>query len=864
MGGMAGIFEATGPKGRPVAIKLMRLDVDHQEVIRDRFNLEVEIAERVQHDHLIKTFDRGLSANNEPFLVMELLDGQTVEEFWKENDRKLPFITALRIVRDILKPLGACHREGIVHRDIKPSNLYLAGGKAILFDFGVAKVRWAKDSVAVRGAILGTPAYMAPEQAMGVKDLDPRTDIFAVGATLFSLISGDRVNDGETADESFIIAATTPARSLAAVAPDVPVDVIQLTNKALAWERRDRFDTADEMGAAIDALLAREAQLVREQKERSRHSDFLVQSSLGESLEDVELDPIAVLLISFFQHLERLFRSVRAYGWGHSHTVRSHSMLFEHLGRVFQEAREEGHHELTLRVTPNCIESLRVPIWEPQPPFDDIPYNLFSSGFRTIRFLPEVSEGEILELLKLLLLDPTEDMEAEDDLATLLTERNLENVVVELVSPLENIALLEGYDTFEATLQAIQQEADQTIEELDTGDHRGVLNERSLRAEAEGMSVSVTRDLDLSSHERVRLLIQGQLREGEEPEFSDPEWWTRLPWILGRALSDADTAGDPELVLTPMFELVGRWIDLGRFEALALLYRDLSGAAEPKQRTTLAVRVFGSERLQLLIEGLGRVESFEVAETTAAVRQLLEDLIDRGLPAVLDSLPTVSSPKLLAVLLDYLHRYYAQSEPRVHSLLRTESPGLVLALLDLVTRQSRERAISALRHATRYPDRPVWVSALGRRVDLGDDKVEDDIAHRLESDEEDDRTELLALIADRSVKAIEAYVTTRIDDNSFHSLSEHERSCLFNALHSINPAAAEELAIGLAKGQRIITNANRERTRGIAIQFLGGVGQSEACVTALERASRSRWGASKNVRKLAADALEMVASRRED
>ena len=864
VGGMAGIFEATGPKGEQVAIKLMRLDLDHQEVVRDRFMLEAEILQRVRDDRLLRIFDQGLSTKNEPFLVMELLDGQTAEEYWQENDRKLSFAVVLRVARDVLSALSTCHRMGIVHRDIKPSNIFLADGRAILFDFGVSKVAWAKDSIAVRGTILGTPAYMAPEQAMGVKDLDPRTDIFAVGATAFALISGERLNDGETDDESFIIAATTPARSLATVAPQIPLDVISLVNKALAWERRDRFESAEDMIAAIDVLLAQERELRREQEERSRRTDLLAQSALDVGIDEANLDPVVELLMGFFQHLERLFRSVRTYGWGHSHTVRSHGMLYEHLKKVFHDAAQERHDELALWVTPNSFETQGVPVWEPKPPFDDVPYNLFAGGFRTVRFLPEISEGELLELLKLFLLDPMSDIEAEDDLATLFVEKNLENVHAELVSSLENIALLEGYETFEATIQAIQQEADAAIQQLETGEDNDVLSERSLHDEAEGMAVSVAQDFDLAAHERVRSMLRGLMPSDDQIDFSDPTWWTRLPWILGRALADTATVGDEALVMGPLCDLVTRWIELGRFEALTALYKDLSRATGSAQRAELAARVFGEKQLLLLLDGLGSVEGVERSGTLEGLRQLLEDLADVAVSIVVNSLPNVRSEQVFTILLEHLNQHYGSCEPRIHHLVRTGEPSFVCRLLELVTQQNDEQAISALRHATRNPDRQVWLRALAQRIDLEDEKAPTDLIRLLESADENDRSEILALVESRTVQSMEGYLIERARSNEFHALSENERFSVLGALGGINATLAEETAISLLKGQRFISNRNRDSSRIVAIQFLGSVGQTDGSVAALEKTARSRWGTSKEIRQLAAAALDAVESRREE
>src|SRR5262249_27733735 len=191
------------------------------------------------------------------FLVMELLDGETVQQLWKRNKRKLTVAEALPIAARVLETLAHFHAQTIVHRDLKPANVFITKeGLVKLLDFGVARMREAGGDKTRAGTALGTPSFMAPEQAMGLTDnVDGRADIFSVGATIYALLSGQRLHQGRTDNEAFILAATQPAPSLARVAPDMPVEVIALVDKALAWDPRNRFQSAESMCEEIQRIV---------------------------------------------------------------------------------------------------------------------------------------------------------------------------------------------------------------------------------------------------------------------------------------------------------------------------------------------------------------------------------------------------------------------------------------------------------------------------------------------------------------------------------------------------------------------------------------------------------------------------------
>ncbi len=260
-GGMAGVYSARHRNGRRAALKIMHRTHSGDPDLVERFLREGWLANQIDHPARVECFDDDATEAGEPFLVLELLEGETLDALWKRNDRRLTVPAALSVAEKLLDFLTACHAAGIVHRDLKPANVFLTrGGLVKILDFGVAHHRAPRADETRTGVALGTPSFMAPEQARGRHDLlDGRADIFAVGAILFALLSGHRLHEGKNGDEALIAAATERAPSVGAMIAELPRDVVDVVDRALQWEPEKRWADAEEMRRAIVALEAREA-----------------------------------------------------------------------------------------------------------------------------------------------------------------------------------------------------------------------------------------------------------------------------------------------------------------------------------------------------------------------------------------------------------------------------------------------------------------------------------------------------------------------------------------------------------------------------------------------------------------------------
>ncbi|MBS2018792.1 MAG: serine/threonine protein kinase [Deltaproteobacteria bacterium] len=256
VGGMAAVYAAKERGGARVALKVLHSDVSSNAEVRKRFLRESYVANSVEHPGVVRVHDHVLGEDDTVYLVMDLLDGKTLEAFREEQGGKLPAAWATRIVLDVLDVLGAAHSKRIVHRDIKPDNVFLTvEGTTKLMDFGVARMMDAVRLTA-SAALMGTPAFMSPEQASSRnKEISPASDVWSVAAVLFLLLTGEEVHPSRSGPEQIIFAATQTARKIATVMPELPEPLCSVVDVGLEFEPQNRFQSATAMARALEHVM---------------------------------------------------------------------------------------------------------------------------------------------------------------------------------------------------------------------------------------------------------------------------------------------------------------------------------------------------------------------------------------------------------------------------------------------------------------------------------------------------------------------------------------------------------------------------------------------------------------------------------
>ena len=253
VGGTAAVYAATHRNGKRVALKVLHPELSASPEMRQRFVDEGYVANCVEHPGAVSVIDDDVTEDGHVFLIIDLLEGETLDQMVGEGGWLLP-ARVLTIADDVLDILAAAHDKGIVHRDVKPDNIFVTrDGKVRLLDFGIARMKsLARTHTTETGGALGTPAFMPPEQARGQwEQLDGRTDLWALGATMFFLVTGRDVHEANTVNEELLAAMTKPAPSLGDLAPHLPQPLIELVDRALAFEQSDRWPSAREMQEAV-------------------------------------------------------------------------------------------------------------------------------------------------------------------------------------------------------------------------------------------------------------------------------------------------------------------------------------------------------------------------------------------------------------------------------------------------------------------------------------------------------------------------------------------------------------------------------------------------------------------------------------
>ena len=259
-GGMGAVFEVehTFTKHRR-ALKMLHGEYARMPDVVTRFLREASAAGRIGNRHVVETFDAGKLDSGEPYIVMELLSGESLANLL-ERRRRLPVAEAVDVLLQACEGVQAAHAAGIVHRDLKPENLFFLqepSGFVKIVDFGISK--FAADhtgvgSLTLEGSALGTPFYMPPEQVRGDKDVDQQADVYALGVVLYECVTGRKPFIADTLPHLSVLIHEGKYPPASEIVPGLPPALESVIGRALAVEKRDRFQSVRELSARLKEL----------------------------------------------------------------------------------------------------------------------------------------------------------------------------------------------------------------------------------------------------------------------------------------------------------------------------------------------------------------------------------------------------------------------------------------------------------------------------------------------------------------------------------------------------------------------------------------------------------------------------------
>ena len=262
-GGMGSVWLAEHVAlGRQAALKVLHLEFSSRPDIVTRFFNEARIATAIPDPGVVQIFDFGQDGDGRAYIVMELLDGEPLDRRL-QREGALCLKDGLRLLRQVASTLGAAHARGIVHRDLKPENIYIVrdpevpgGERAKVLDFGIAKLAGDPGNARTQSlALMGTPSFMSPEQCRGAGQVDPRSDVYALGCVLFTLVVGRPPFQADGAGDIIAMHLREPAPAPSQLRAGIPPEIDRLLLRCLAKDPAQRFPTAADLAIAIGRLL---------------------------------------------------------------------------------------------------------------------------------------------------------------------------------------------------------------------------------------------------------------------------------------------------------------------------------------------------------------------------------------------------------------------------------------------------------------------------------------------------------------------------------------------------------------------------------------------------------------------------------
>ncbi len=257
-GGMAEVYEANDPLlNRQVAIKVIYAHLASQEGFDQRFRREAQLVASLRHPHIVQLYDFGIE-NEQPFMVMEFLNGGTLQDRlaqWRSRGAVMPLAETARLLTKLASALDYAHERDAIHRDIKSSNImFTAEGEPVLTDFGIAKMLSDAAQLSATGSVMGSPAYMAPEQAAG-QPVDARSDLYALGIVLYEMVCGRVPFQADSPTAVMMQHITQPPPPPRQFNPQLPAAAEAVIQKALAKDPAARFSRVSEMATAFQTAV---------------------------------------------------------------------------------------------------------------------------------------------------------------------------------------------------------------------------------------------------------------------------------------------------------------------------------------------------------------------------------------------------------------------------------------------------------------------------------------------------------------------------------------------------------------------------------------------------------------------------------
>ena len=808
-GGMARVYEAVGLQGEQAALKVMHAELASQPGALQRFLREGILARRVQHAGMVRLLGEGTTDRGQPYLALELLDGCTIDTWWRSAEQP-SLQRLLKLLVEVLDLLALCHARGIVHRDLKPGNIYVVrSGGAKVLDFGVARAEGLSEDFLRPGMAMGTPSFMAPEQAMGAwEHVDAHADVFSIGATVYSLLSGQRLHMGKTEAESFTLAATRRAPSLGLVAPSLPSELIAFVDRALAWDKRARFDDA---GAMRDTLKQLSLRLDPDD------APFVLPPSnaCSEVVVQVLDSPAAGACTEAFHLVHEAFVARLDH-------QPAESLIDAATRRLLEATETEGG--LTLAVLPWCLRLRDETVWAPSGRLASALDAMFSEGIRLVELRPDCGSA-IRSLLVTLLDRAVPHGRPAGDFVTALW-------------------LLDGVRV--GVAEGLLSSTAYTAESAVNG-QRAVLR---LLAAAGGVSERPP----LATFEcSERIWLDDTLRESLETsrdEALDGAFSSDLAVALREIHATSSSGSDSAAAL----RLVAA--DLLRDGRADLLLHTALGLCNAHEPSTL-LALLPPEIMRELLLAIDREQGEPKTEGAVdALSSVLAEIGEAGVPNVLQGLADLESASVSRGVTDFIERHLPKHAEQVADALLSVSGEVGYRLVRALANGAADAAREPLEQLAAYESSPLRIVAYASL--RGTEGIEDTVVEQLDAPGWRARLVALRTVASFGIESGRDPIRKRIESPVFHELRAQEQRVTLTTLLALDSDMGASTTASLVRKHGLLRDDRLNKTRVLAAELLSTMPPSEDAVEALRSAEAPMWWNPLHVREAASRARERI------
>ena len=863
-GAVSRVYLGTDRRGAQVAVKVLDSRFARDARMRWRFFRDASIAEQISHPASLKYLRKDVTREGDPFVVIELIRGAHGTALMRDGNTGLTATSVAYLGRTVADFLAEAHARRILHRSVSPDAIIItAAGRVRVTGFAAAFVADEQAEQTSPDSITAPSPWRAPELVgrCGTPG-DPRSDVFGLAATLYSLLTGQAPK--EWTGQEWQLAIQVEQLELAA-GPGLAAIVMQGLSESPLGRPASCAIFRDQLG---DFLAAEGAPIV----EGDSHPAEAALAAIGARFAaaeraiqsiDAKAWETAANLRDLFRMVEHTLYSMHRHGWEHAETEARLAGLLKSLRAIVGEDADGVHWQ----IRPYSFEFNGDAVWEPAPPHDAVPYNLFDAGFRELSLHPGIDEEELRAWLAWLYIDPSVELADEDDLATAFWNLELPHARAKLVSSV----ILQDLKEFEVLDRELSEMQTDALAALRESIHTRMRKLGARQEQAQPTRRLGAQDFDISTRPAAIVLPEATLSLLREGLFDgDAEIGDALEHHLGRTLiavlADATRHQDEASILNHLDNLLEDWARQKRWRGILRLHSSLL-RHDPDGQTALPLlaRFLEPDILAAVLRGVSADPEPEIRVPIRlmleSLHALLEQADDGCFDEVLEAVKRCGLPDALDMLLHHISRFAEGREAAIAEILPDVFPALGVGLVRVLAMRPTRASLNALLAAYANAAPHVRLEAMDVRARLLPQEVTEELRPLL--DDRDPRVRARAHEIARKAKlfGLASTIMEKLNGLSFNDMPLVDRHALLTTLFTIAPEQAEAFCIELAAKHGFLENQSLDVSRKLAVDMLAEHARTSEALEAIKEASKGRWWNAPELQASAKEALTKLATR---